>query len=531
MGISSMRFGAHLFASWSRRRQTIAKGSVRSGQLALCLLVAFTAADALANPVVRIDYNRPLTSRLRRTAFIQLYDDRPLTRDNFLQYVDGGLYDDSLVHRLAKNFVLQAGGYYPEFQLEPTLTNPNVSLNPNKVIDLDGNLSTPNPTVPNEYGNSPTRSNVRGTVAMARRGGLPNSADSEWFVNLGNNSGLDSVDGGFTVFGHVIGDGMNLYDAYNGLSAINLNQDANNDGARDSGPFYIGAGDGVPVLPSDPSKILIIEEAERIDYFGNGLTTHAPGRGLALTVRDAFIDTGTLFTGTGGITVGPGRSLGIREGFNLQRNLDNYGTVSPGLEIGAITAKNFFQFPSGTLDIQLWGPTVDTQYDRMVATESAFLGGTLDVSLAGGYFPAPGSSFTVVSAASLVGDFSSLSLGMLSPGLVWDYRRTPTAITLSVALADFNRDGVADAADYVLWRKYNNTSVTAWTGADANGDGLVNNADLDVWRANLGNIRGTTGGGAGAVASMVPEPASAFLLLICGVFAASVRARRFATIL
>jgi cyclophilin family peptidyl-prolyl cis-trans isomerase len=63
------------------------------------------------------------------------------------------------------------------------------------------------PPVPNE----PCLSNTIGTIAMARLGGQPNSATSQWFINLANNTSLDSTDGvGFTAFGRVIGNGMSV---------------------------------------------------------------------------------------------------------------------------------------------------------------------------------------------------------------------------------------------------------------------------------------------------------------------------------
>jgi hypothetical protein len=52
--------------------------------------------------------------------------------------------------------------------------------------------------------------------------------------------------------------------------------------------------------------------------------------------------------------------------------------------------------------------------------------------------------------------------------------------------ADFNGDGMVDAADLVVWRKYNNTSVETGTRGDANHDGMVNDADYQVWRAQYG---------------------------------------------
>ncbi len=125
--------------------------------------------------------------------YLQLYDDRPLTQANFLSYVNADEYNSSYFHRLAQGFVLQGGGY--------KVDGTQVDLD----LDGDGDPTTGTPTVPNEFSNPPYRSNLIGTVAMAKVAGDPDSATSEWFFNLDDNSGnLDYQNGGFTVFGRVI---------------------------------------------------------------------------------------------------------------------------------------------------------------------------------------------------------------------------------------------------------------------------------------------------------------------------------------
>ena len=115
---------------------------------------------------------------------------QPLTTANFVRYVNDGKFNGSFFHRLVRNFVLQGGGFYfnTAGQVAAIATYPAVQ-------------------------NEPGISNVRGTIAMAKLGGDPNSATSQWFVNLADNSAnLDFQNGGFTVFGSVLRNGMNIID-------------------------------------------------------------------------------------------------------------------------------------------------------------------------------------------------------------------------------------------------------------------------------------------------------------------------------
>ena len=117
-------------------------------------------------------------------------DSAPITVANFLEYVNDGDYENSFVHRSVPGFVIQGGGF---------VFNNNASIKP---------VRTRAP-IPNEF----SRSNRRGTIAMAKVAGDPNSATSQWFINLADNDALDSDNGGYTVFGEVVGVGMSVVDA------------------------------------------------------------------------------------------------------------------------------------------------------------------------------------------------------------------------------------------------------------------------------------------------------------------------------
>jgi hypothetical protein len=91
---------------------------------------------------------------------------------------------------------------------------------------------------------------------------------------------------------------------------------------------------------------------------------------------------------------------------------------------------------------------------------------------------------------------------------------------------DYNRNGTVDAADYAVWRKMLNQSVTPGTGADGTGpggepDGVVNTLDYDFWRSQFGS---PSLPGSGAIGVAVPEPAAWALVL--GSIPAILRSRR-----
>lgn len=184
----------------------------------------FAGAPAALVPLE--DYfSDPDTSVVRLTTVlgdidIALYDqETPLTVANFKNYIDTGRYfpiDPTtqmpapiFFHRSVAGFVIQSGGYAG-------------TVNPAEPANVQPTAVLAYPSVPNE----PGISNTRGTIAMAKLDGQPDSATSQWYINLADNGGapnnLDTINGGFTVFGRVIRDGMTVVDAIGALPRFNF---------------------------------------------------------------------------------------------------------------------------------------------------------------------------------------------------------------------------------------------------------------------------------------------------------------------
>lgn len=124
---------------------------------------------------------------------VELYDSyAPQTVANFYRYVAAGFYSNTLIHRVDRDFVVQGGGYTSGMVAKPPLYAPIR-------LESDNGLS-----------------NLRGTIAMARRSDA-DSATSQFFFNVWDNTSLDyqnAANPGYAVFGRVIS-GLNTLDAIN----------------------------------------------------------------------------------------------------------------------------------------------------------------------------------------------------------------------------------------------------------------------------------------------------------------------------
>ena len=150
----------------------------------LLLVSSVNAADDITKKRVKLETSEgDITLELDITR-------APITVLNFLKYVRNGHYEGTIFHRVMKDFMIQGGGFTPEFVRKE-----------------------PDATITNEATNG--LENIRGTIAMARTND-PHSASTQFFINVVDNPFLNHTSKtprgwGYAVFGHVI-KGMNVVD-------------------------------------------------------------------------------------------------------------------------------------------------------------------------------------------------------------------------------------------------------------------------------------------------------------------------------
>lgn len=179
-------------------RITELSGSTATQKVFSCKLVGVGAVpllitDGKNNSLYASTITIPLTSNPQVTMSTSLGNivlelnpaKAPVTVDNFLNYVESGFYVNKIFHRVIKNFMIQGGG----------LTSDLVTATTQAPIKL-------------EAGNG--LSNLRGSIAMARTT-VPDSATSQFFINTVDNKTLDTLEGGYAVFGTVLS-GLDIVD-------------------------------------------------------------------------------------------------------------------------------------------------------------------------------------------------------------------------------------------------------------------------------------------------------------------------------
>ncbi len=153
---------------------------------AAVLAAAFAFSAQAANPQVEFDTT---AGKIK----VELFPDAaPKTVANFLDYVKAKHYDGTQFHRVIAGFMIQGGGFTPDFKQKPV--KPPIAIE-------------------SEQSSKAGLMNVPGTLAMARTSD-PNSATAQFFINVADNKNLnfrsaDDQGYGYTVFGKVV-EGMDV---------------------------------------------------------------------------------------------------------------------------------------------------------------------------------------------------------------------------------------------------------------------------------------------------------------------------------
>ena len=187
------------------------------------LLAALLTAALIPVSVQAADAPRVKLSTSMGEVVIELApEEAPATVANFLTYVKDGFYDGTIFHRVIATFMIQGGGFTPEFEKKPTRD-----------------------PIRNEADNG--LANDRGTVAMARTGD-PHSATAQFFINVVDNAFLNHTaptprGWGYAVFGQVV-EGMDVVDRIRAVGTANR------------GPYQ-----NVPVTPVVIESASVVEPA------------------------------------------------------------------------------------------------------------------------------------------------------------------------------------------------------------------------------------------------------------------------------
>ena len=186
-------------------KQTAKQPTQHSMKYFLFVVVIFSITAATFSPPLHSQTNQrnamiKMTTTLGEID-IQLYpDDAPTTVKNFIDYVQSGHFDNLIFHRVIPDFMIQGGGFTADMQQRKTT--------PPIINEADNGLK-----------------NTVGTLSMARTSD-PNSASSQFFINLKDNAFLDhtaktSQGWGYAVFAKVV-NGMDVVEKIGGVATGNV---------------------------------------------------------------------------------------------------------------------------------------------------------------------------------------------------------------------------------------------------------------------------------------------------------------------
>ena len=297
-------------------------------------------------------------------------------------------------------------------------------------------------------GNSGATANVALNVIVAIDALMVNSGDSLAFnnarqitvVNSGDGTGtivnsgtiaLNStgastdliINGNVTLSGGTNTLGNNVNNRIYGAAAINrlTNVDNTIQGAGQIGANFMALTNQGTIV-ANQSNALTIDVTGANDFTTAGTVQVLAGSTLVMS--------GDNFNQSAGRT-------SVNGNVSVNGNIQNAGTVAPGTSPGSLTINgNYAQTAAGTLLIEIGGPTVGSEFDRLAVTGISTFAGTPSVDLLGSYTPATGTNFQIVNYASRVGMMTLNVIDADSRG-GFTQNHNVTNLTLTAAGPDF----------------------------------------------------------------------------------------------
>ncbi|MCF7789341.1 MAG: MBG domain-containing protein [Prosthecobacter sp.] len=410
-----------------------------------------------------------IVTNLGTMDFILFNSATPLAVANFLSYVNAEVnnYNGAVFHRSVSGFVAQGGAF--------------------KVQSAPNNFSvTPTSASPT---NEPGISNLRGTVAMAKVGGNPNSATDQFFVNLGNNSsnldrdsGSPNANGGFTAFARVAGNGMTVADAIGNLPtatySVNLGGTST---SMDSWPLTSAS------AAMDTSKVVSITSAAPVAVLSYAVTGNTNSAVASATISGTNVQINALAGGQTNVTVTATDLDGgtVSQTFTVTVNQAPVITSSPPPAAIANTPYNFSYtttgFPAPTFSVTAGALPTGLNLSAggvIMGTPTAAGTFTGTVTASNGIGTAATQNFSIVVAKA--------TAGLVLNGLLQTYNgspkpvsatTTPSGLTVSITY-DGSSTAPTNHGSYVIAASINDANYSG----EASGTLIIRGQSAASWR-------------------------------------------------
>ncbi len=250
------------------------------------------------------------------------------------------------------------------------------------------------------------------------------------------------------------------------------------------------------VLADVPTRYCIVDPSGG-SISNAGVLRVMPDCNMAINRADSFSQTDSGAIQVDGLLQVNGAALTLAGGMLRGNGIINAAVnnanaaIQPGASAGRLTINGpCTQGPGGRLEIELGGLTPGTEHDVLAVSGNAALAGELRILPAGGFIAQPGQQFTILTAASVSGAFTSVT----GPG-EYSVIYSPNSVTIAVLQSpacgqlvapDFDLDCDVDADDRAAFAACRSgpavPAVPACRSRDFDGDGDVDQSDFGIFQ-------------------------------------------------